>query len=509
MIAIGIRFLAGRLVATDHANRQRAEWPPHPDRVFMALVAAWGTSGRSPEEASALRWLESLGAPELVASQEFDDVRSEVTRRSVVTSYVPVNDTQLSYRSSKKAPSEAQVITGLGLLPEKRSRQARHFPAVTPRRDYVVLRWPAAEPNAHTAFLDSLCRKVTYVGHSSSPVQCWLLTNGSPVEPATLVPTTNRFGTVRLRVPATGRFDDLEAKFAAGLRPTSSGWAAYAPPHPVVTEMSRAQTCFDPRLFILRQTDGPTYGLASTLMLTQALRDTIMSRYTQIHKEPTPEWISGHAPGGNRSESDHLALIPLAHVGREYADGHLLGLALVAPRDVPEEEVNRAFSGVLFSVDEYNEPVELRLTLGKSGALTLALDDQSTRPVALQTETWTADLDKVPAKRWATVTPIAFDRHPKGSDPWAEIEAAIRASANRVGLGNVLESVALSPVSLFVGAPTNRGFPNLKRKSGGNIHHTHAVLTFTKPVVGPVLLGAGRYRGYGLCRPLRTAEIGA
>ena len=31
----------------------------------------------------------------------------------------------------------------------------------------------------------------------------------------------------------------------------------------------------------------------------------------------------------------------------------------------------------------------------------------------------------------------------------------------------------------------------------------HAILIFSEPVVGPVLLGAGRYRGYGLCRPLR------
>ena len=31
-------------------------------------------------------------------------------------------------------------------------------------------------------------------------------------------------------------------------------------------------------------------------------------------------------------------------------------------------------------------------------------------------------------------------------------------------------------------------------------------VTFKEPVVGPVLLGAGRYRGYGLCRPLHSNE---
>ena len=40
MIAIGIRYLCGWAMATHPADRNRAEWPPHPDRVFMALAAA-------------------------------------------------------------------------------------------------------------------------------------------------------------------------------------------------------------------------------------------------------------------------------------------------------------------------------------------------------------------------------------------------------------------------------------------------------------------------------------
>lgn len=34
------------------------------------------------------------------------------------------------------------------------------------------------------------------------------------------------------------------------------------------------------------------------------------------------------------------------------------------------------------------------------------------------------------------------------------------------------------------------------------MHHAHAVLLFEREVRGPVLIGAGRFRGYGLCRPL-------
>jgi CRISPR-associated protein Csb2 len=46
--------------------------------------------------------------------------------------------------------------------------------------------------------------------------------------------------------------------------------------------------------------------------------------------------------------------------------------------------------------------------------------------------------------------------------------------------------------------------PRLVRKrDGGKIRQLHAYLEFDEPVVGPVLLGSGRYRGYGLCRPVQ------
>jgi CRISPR-associated protein Csb2 len=504
MIALAVRFLAGRFTATHPADREQAEWPPHPDRVFMALVAAWGESGRDPAQAAALRWLESQGAPELV----WPAAKAE-TRREAVTSYVPVNDAAAPKLSRGRAPSPAQIADGLALLPEKRSRQPRHFPTVTPPGEMIWLRWPAAEANSHAETLAQLCRQVTYLGHSSTPVQCWLETNPAALPAPTLVPSSNALGALRLRVPAPGRFDDLEARFAAGLRPTPSAWAAYAPPRSAPSGPIPRGTCFDPRLLVLRQTGGPWLGLASTLLLTRALRDTVLKLYSEIHSAPAPEWLCGHAPGGGRSEADHLACVPLAHVGHEHSDGHLLGLALVPPRSISEEEVGRALQPVLFEGPALGEPRELRLTLGSLGMVTLEFDDRASRPLALRPETWLGDGDPPAARRWATVTPICFDRHPKGDDPWTEIEAAIRRAAERVGVGELLESVTLSPVSLCVGAPTNRGYPPLQRKSGGNIHHTHAVLTFREPITGPLLLGAGRYRGYGFCRPLRDEEVGA
>ena len=54
MIAIGIRHLNGWYMASDSADRNRPEWPPHPDRIFMALAAAhFETDGGRSEPGGA------------------------------------------------------------------------------------------------------------------------------------------------------------------------------------------------------------------------------------------------------------------------------------------------------------------------------------------------------------------------------------------------------------------------------------------------------------------------
>ena len=47
---LGIRYLTGYAVATDLAQR-RAEWPPHPARIFMAMAAAHFETGADPRNA--------------------------------------------------------------------------------------------------------------------------------------------------------------------------------------------------------------------------------------------------------------------------------------------------------------------------------------------------------------------------------------------------------------------------------------------------------------------------
>ena len=128
----------------------------------------------------------------------------------------------------------------------------------------------------------------------------------------------------------------------------------------------------------------------------------------------------------------------------------------------------------------------------------LEMEDRASSPITLRSEVWTHA-----ARRWATVTPIVFDRHPKGSDKERQAEQMVEEACERIGLPHPVDAI-LSQVSLHIGVPHSRSFPAMRRKSdNGRLQHLHTVVTFPEPVTGPVILGAGRYRGYGLCRPVQ------
>ena len=63
----------------------------------------------------------------------------------------------------------------------------------------------------------------------------------------------------------------------------------------------------------------------------------------------------------------------------------------------------------------------------------------------------------------------------------------------------------MTAVSAHLGVPPAHVFPRLARKDGSERRHAHAILVFDEPVRGPVLIGAGRYRGHGVGRALEPA----
>jgi CRISPR-associated protein Csb2 len=173
-----------------------------------------------------------------------------------------------------------------------------------------------------------------------------------------------------------------------------------------------------------------------------------------------------------------------------------MGMALVLPRGLDPGDTARCLNPLFWNPDT-GAPQSFRLFDGQWLEAEAEIELRSTPPYNLQSKTWT-DASRV----WASVTPVVLDRHFKGTDKWDQAADCLKQACERIGLPRP-ETVPLNPVSSVEGVPHARRFPPLTRKrDGGSMEHTHAILIFAEPVTGPVIVGAGRFRGYGLCRPM-------
>ena len=94
--------------------------------------------------------------------------------------------------------------------------------------------------------------------------------------------------------------------------------------------------------------------------------DTALRGYLLQGGEVQPEWFTGHSAPGLPSTGGHMALLPLAIVGPEHADGHLLGLAVAFLRAIPAAERATCLRGRLFG--PFGDDLEPELQLGQSVA---------------------------------------------------------------------------------------------------------------------------------------------
>ena len=275
-------------------------------------------------------------------------------------------------------------------------------------------------------------------------------------------------------------------------RPVPGLWQGYdRPPQDQAPEAPGP--VFDSGLIVLGIKGRRVVSLPAALKLTAALRGVLMKKCPQ---QPPPEWFSGHRPDRTATAEPHLALTPLPFVGAEHADGRILGLALVLPAGLDQREAGHCLEPFL-SDPATGLPFEHRVFDAQWFECTIELETRERSPKNLDRETWTR-----PSRRWASVTPIVLNRHFEGEDKWERAAESVKDMCGHIGLPRPRE-VLLHPVSLVEGAPHAREYPRLTRKSGGGRRsHNHAVIFFDEPVRGPVLLGAGRFRGYGLCRPM-------
>lgn len=553
MIALDVELLTGRYVASSFNDRAASEWPPHPARLFSALLAtAHEHEDITGQAREALEWLEHQGPPRILASA--------AQERAVVTVYVPGNTNRVlggwatqegkleeataavvasERRGDAKALARAQKAVSAAekkladrmaaavvddgkhnakssakaqrMLPERRGKQPKTLPSVTPDEPRIRYLWPNAVPNANIeAALSDLTKRLVRLGHSSSLVSCRLVTEAGHGAEARAGGVWQAWEPVEkgghaMRTFAPGQVVRLEGAFKRhqGFEPRVLPFAQQLyQKRGDSPQAVPAESVFGEWLVLSEVSgeDGRRSGLRlqRTEDITRALRGALLHHAD----DPPPPVLTGHTPEGRPLERPHVAFLPLADVGSKHASGTVLGAAIVLPKDISSED-RRA---VLRAVGRWEENA-LRLVLGRIGAVQLErVTDREPRRT-LDPEWWTR-----PSRRWASVTPVALDRNPGNlfsRDPKEAAEAAataeeiVASACEHVGLPRP-KWVEIVRRSLFDAAPAARHYMPFPKKAAGNGRLrrvcVHVELCFAEAVKGPVLIGAGRYFGVGLCR---------
>ena len=470
MLALEVEYLTGRVVSSCHDDRRKVEWPPHPARLFAALVAAYKECDLNETVGRALEWLEAQPVPSIYANPP----QHQGLVRDVCDVFVPVNDPKKN---------------DLRLLPEKRSRQPRWFPSFTPEDSTVYFIWNEAQLDEQTRnALQKAAENVTYLGHSMSPVRVLVRQD----IPKNILPnlTPDQSGQLLFRTSGQGRLEYLETEHQrrlinASLQPRLGRVTEYRVEGNMIVTPPRS---YYQRIYILRKTQGCRLSLDSAYGLCSIIRKALLD----LCDDPLPETISGHLPDGAVSHQPHMAVIPLGNVGNRHADGHIMGFAVLFPEHAESSERKHLEAGLR---DLH------QITLGFLGEWQIELLNAENIEAAaktLQPETYAKA-----HQHWATVTPLVFGHFPKNK-PGKDALAIISQSCLDIGLPEPIE-VEILPGSRFIGAPlakefkTNRDFQKTSHHKDKLIAHIR--LSFAEPVHGPILLGAGRFLGMGLCRP--------
>jgi CRISPR-associated protein Csb2 len=551
MLTIEVELLGGRYAATAHNDRGAAEWPPHPARFFSALVAALHDNDPiDTDECDALLWLEQQPAPSLDVDL---GVSEDVGRRRVLDVFVPVNDISLvgdierpvreaaeavtilkaapkapsaekeleiaenAFAREKKKlercltdqneidlhPSKVALSAAAALLPDRRTRQVRTFPVVIPARSGFSFVWSADVPVTLREALERLCERVTRLGHSSSLVRCAIVERPCT---ATLVPDDD--GHEVLRIVGPGQLRRLENEFARHQGVENRVLPAlpkrYGPPRVARVDSVPAKSIFSDEWIIFERVGGARPLSSRTTDLSRALRGALIEQHGA---RTLPDWLSGHREDGSPTDHPHVAFIPLPFVGHEHADASVQGCAIVMPCGLGPTERESLLR--LIAAWERDRAVD------SDGTMELAR--ATLPPVRFRRVELSAKLSVNPrrwcrpARRFLTATPIALDRNPgnlRSNQQGAAHKASIQAQqliadgCERIGLPRP-SSVEVSLSPMLPGAQPVRAFLPWPGQPGRTVRvRVHADIRFGELVRGPVLVGAGRYFGLGLCLPV-------
>ena len=465
MLAISVEFLHGTFRGdpdgTANTGRlTRGEWPPSPARLFAALVAADGTREQCRvTDGAELAWFEQLPPPVIHAHAR--PYHQQLEPRYVV---------KHGGRPSKSTHQE--YVGRLGALNRPGFR-------VSPRDPHIVYSWNVESPDQST--LNAIRRRgarVGYLGASDSPVRVSVTTDVPPSigRSDTFIPDER--GDTIINVAAPGDLQVLDRMYDAWCEHGASvsrlqfpalrhGWRYRSP-------LSSAPADRGEVIAWLRL--GTAVSGRRIPIIATLFKQAILSQYQQIHGDP-PAVLHGHGFEGKGYEIARYLALP--DVGYPWSRGRIHGLALWVP------------PGCDFTVSQMarDAAFAIRRLTGPGVDVAVAARDDEKRPFAAHPDRWLR-----PSKRWATVFPAIHER--RRTLDLAEVARWCR----HAGLPEPV--VFRSARTPLVAGAIDLAPVEVNRSNRPALPYSHIELWFAQVVPGPVVIGSGRQRGFGLCVPV-------
>jgi CRISPR-associated protein Csb2 len=244
-----------------------------------------------------------------------------------------------------------------------------------------------------------------------------------------------------------------------------------------VTYVREAVTRRPPmHVFALVDADGDycRFDPTDTMVVAAELRHASHTRAKQLKFAPAfiEGYVCGHA-NSRHDKDDRFAFIPVPTLAPAGRDNAIRRAMLIQSRDNSKaDSLVRRLSGMSLSGKARLRPIDNPDQDGVMRKYTEA------------------------AERWATVTPIVLPGHLNGRGQARRQTKLVLKSLAHAGIFTKVSEIHLQPDPLFPGAESAARY-----RVPDYLHQftkTHAIVTFSEPVVGPLVIGAGRYIGLGL-----------
>ncbi|MCY3932703.1 MAG: type I-U CRISPR-associated protein Csb2 [Acidobacteria bacterium] len=446
--------------AANTGQASRGEWPPAPSRLFAAFVAADGTGERRRvTDGTELSWLESLSPPEIQASAGSSVLGQRLEDRYVVE------------HKPRGAPEDNTVQE----YPARKSALVRPGFRVSPRNPKVVYRWDEEAPEAVLDGLRRRAARIGYLGTADSPVRvrAMALEPESTGVQGSYVPDPE--GEVVITVAAPGDLDLLDRMYEAWVEhgPVIGRGQFPALRHEVTYRSPGAPAPGENGTVVAWLRLRPAVSGRRVSVITALFKKAVLSAYQDLFGEPPPV-LHGHGLG--RSGYDLARFLALPDVGYRWSRGRIHGLALWLPPASAPVESARARDAAW----------SLRRLAGQGINVSVVRWDSLDRLVAANPKRWRRG-----SAGWATAFPAVHER--RGPVGLEEVARWCR----HAGLPSpVAVRLARTP---FVPGAVDLAPVEVNRPGRPKLPYSHVEICFAEPVRGPVVIGAGRQRGLGLC----------